>query len=243
MFGSEVTLTTVEITRPIIPTSSRETRVNDVLISSEQAGACASSVKNANLQRTDLRKLIKSTDCLKIPRLALGAHRMYTEYQLIMVLEILLYRFRLGISCLCSQMFEELAEGTPTNPESTAYVSQPPSLINQLRAFQTLDHEHFDMQETIPNKDSSQQNESLKRMAERNQIVRSSSLDDEVISLPDPSTRLFTHDEIIHVYESRPVQGGGEEYRICVRDKHKDEVELWTQEAVKSRPDFQRLHT
>lgn len=70
-----------------------------------------------------------------------------------------------------------------------------------------------------------------------------SSLDDEVISLPDPSTRLFTHDEIIHVYESRPVQGGGEEYRICVRDKHKDEVELWTQEAVKSRPDFQRLHT
>lgn len=68
-----------------------------------------------------------------------------------------------------------------------------------------------------------------------------SSLDDEVIPLPDPRTQLFPDDDIIEVYKSRPVTGGGEEYRIRVRDRNKDEVVLWTHEAVKARPDFQRI--
>ncbi|OJZ79968.1 hypothetical protein ASPFODRAFT_223753 [Aspergillus luchuensis CBS 106.47] len=55
MDGIKVTLITVEVSRSRIPTPSRETRVNDVLVSSEQAGACVSGVKHANyLPITDL---------------------------------------------------------------------------------------------------------------------------------------------------------------------------------------------
>ncbi|PLB53846.1 hypothetical protein P170DRAFT_420650 [Aspergillus steynii IBT 23096] len=165
MDGLKVVIT-IEITLSTTQTFSRETRVNDMLVSSEQAGVCTYSVKHTTRSTTDLalesndrhenwRLLNTAFYGLKIPRLSLGAHRMYTKYQLIMVLQILLYRFHLGISCLYSQMFKEPAEGTPTHSESTAYVSQPPNPINQLRASQTPDYEHLNMREAITNKNPS----------------------------------------------------------------------------------------
>lgn len=67
-------------------------------------------------------------------------------------------------------------------------------------------------------------------------------LDNEVILLPDPRTGLYPDDEIICIYGSRPVPGGGKQYRVCVRDRDKDEAVFWAHQAVKSRPDFQRFH-